>query len=41
MMALPDLADNLGLGNAHCLNKTVTQHKWLPQIGRYQKERFT
>ena len=26
---------------AHCLNKTVTQRKWLPQIGCYRTEHFT
>ena len=29
------------LRTAHCLNKTVTQRKWLPQIGCYRTERFT
>ena len=26
---------------AHCLNKTVTQRKWLPQIGCCRTKRFT
>ena len=27
--------------DTHCLNKTVTQRKWLPQIGCYRTDRFT